>query len=84
MIRGNGWKYAYNTPLRSAGTVYTPELYHLEEDPLETTNLWNVPARRGKAKELHARLRAWLAETNDPWLAYIPEDPDKPETAKAL
>jgi arylsulfatase A-like enzyme len=53
MIRTEGWKYVYYT-----GDC--EELYHVDADPLELTNLASDPAHRGKRDELHNRLTEWL------------------------
>jgi N-sulfoglucosamine sulfohydrolase len=43
------------------------ELYDLTKDPDELTNLAAEPAQAETLAELRRRLRAWQAETNDPW-----------------
>jgi arylsulfatase A-like enzyme len=46
-----------------------PELYDLESDPLETTNLAADPARAGLVRDLHAQCRAWHAAHGD-WVDF--------------
>lgn len=50
--------------------VHRPEyeLYDLQEDPLETHNLANIPEHRATLEELQGKLRAWQEQTEDPWV----------------
>jgi arylsulfatase len=64
---------AYATHLRSdhyaltvAHNLSTGELYDLQEDPGEVTNLWNQPQVRDLQSELLVRLSTRMAETIDP------------------
>ncbi|MGH7199485.1 MAG: sulfatase family protein, partial [Planctomycetaceae bacterium] len=43
------------------------ELYDLEKDPHEINNLANDAKHAEKLKELQAKLKQWMKETNDPW-----------------
>lgn len=55
------------------------ELYELETDPHELRNLAGEPAWASAQAELRERLRNWMGETGDPWLAlfdWAPGDPD--------
>jgi arylsulfatase A-like enzyme len=45
------------------------ELYDLEDDPLETNNLWNESRCRAEGRALAGELIAWMRSTNDPALA---------------
>ena len=51
-------------------TVERPpfELYDLEVDPLERTNLFDLPAYADVSEELRSHLLAWMQETDDPIL----------------
>jgi N-sulfoglucosamine sulfohydrolase len=44
------------------------ELYDLENDPQEVTNLAKSPGHREILEELRSRLEDWQRRTNDPWL----------------
>lgn len=44
------------------------ELYDLEKDPLEYTNVIDDPAYAAVAKDLRGRVSRWMHETNDPLL----------------
>ena len=52
------------------------ELYDLETDPGEMTNLIHSPAHAGRRNELHDRLLAWMDETRDPFRGYYWERRD--------
>jgi len=41
------------------------ELYDLNTDPLELTNLFDAPEHRDQVRDLAARIRIWQAETED-------------------
>ncbi len=52
------------------------ELYDLSKDPNELRNLASDPNHAEVLTDLRRRLRAWQAETNDPWrILYREEDP---------
>ena len=62
MIRNQGWKYVHRYP-------YGPhELYNLEEDPDEHTNLIDSPACREIEAALRAEMEAWFLRYTDPAL----------------
>ena len=44
------------------------ELYNLNADPKELTNLFGNPAYQDVFKELYHKLRVWQNVTNDPWI----------------
>jgi N-sulfoglucosamine sulfohydrolase len=44
------------------------ELYDLQNDPTETTNLASDPAYKMLLDSLHAEMEIWQKETKDPWL----------------
>jgi len=44
------------------------ELYHLANDPQETTNLAGKEEHKKIQKELLQQLRQWMTKTNDPAL----------------
>lgn len=68
MIRTRRWKYVY----RSTGLH---ELFNLVEDPYEMHNLISEPKYRTIVKQLHARLRDWMATTDDPAVDNMPRAP---------
>jgi N-sulfoglucosamine sulfohydrolase len=45
------------------------EMYDMEKDRLEETNLINDPEYSQIASELRAKARTWMEETNDPILS---------------
>jgi arylsulfatase A-like enzyme len=59
MVRGERFKYVYNAFGRD-------ELYDLDADPAELTNLVDHPEHRGTLSRLRRRLCAWMRETDDP------------------
>jgi choline-sulfatase len=63
MIRTARWKL-----VRAYGTTTRDQLFDLESDPGERTNLYNTPAHRATRAALEARLRAWMREVDDPLL----------------
>ena len=58
-VRSNKFKY-----IRYYGVWDTNELYDLEKDPNETTNLINKPEYAEIAKKLAAELFNWMEQTN--------------------
>lgn len=44
------------------------ELFDLQDDPLEFTNLVSHPAHAGRIAEFLDILESWQYETDDPWL----------------
>ncbi len=44
------------------------ELYDLEQDPGETTNVAGNPAHASALNDLRTRLKDWQKATNDPWI----------------
>jgi arylsulfatase A-like enzyme len=56
MVRADGWKYCYYVKDKE-------ELYNLEEDPLELTNLAGKREYRDKETEMRHRLFDWLLMT---------------------
>lgn len=61
MVRDRRWKYVWNP-------TALDELYDLDRDPAELTNLAAVPAYAGELERLRGRLIAWLEEIEDPLL----------------
>jgi arylsulfatase A-like enzyme len=49
------------------------ELYDLQNDPHELTNLADSPAHKAVLAEMRSKLETWIRETKD--LGEIPEDP---------
>lgn len=60
------------------------ELYDLENDPLETTNLANSSDHREELRLMAARLDRWMQVTDDPLLHGLPEPPIYRETSHLL
>ncbi len=42
------------------------ELYNLQADPAETTNLYHQPDQQARVTELTGRIRQWQARVSDP------------------
>lgn len=62
MIRTKTWKYVHRYP-------YGPhELYNLQDDPGERTNLVRDPEHQGRVEELKAELERWFVRYVDPAL----------------
>ena len=61
MVRDRRWKYVWNP-------TALDELYDLESDPAEMTNLATVSEFAGELRRLRHRLIAWLDEIDDPLL----------------
>ncbi|MFW5857306.1 MAG: sulfatase-like hydrolase/transferase [Planctomycetota bacterium] len=60
MVRTQAWKYVHRTP-------YGPhELYDLEHDPDETTNLYGHESHADRVAELRGQLRQWFDRYVDP------------------
>ncbi len=59
MIRHGDWKYVFY----AAGI---DELYNLQSDPWEITNLIDAPAHAHKRAELQQFLHQWMTENRDP------------------
>ena len=57
------------------------ELYDLEDDPWETTNLADSDDHLGLRDELDGRLLGWMTETDDPLFGGVPSSP---RTRRAL
>jgi N-sulfoglucosamine sulfohydrolase len=57
------------------------ELYDLEEDPFETTNLGDSEAHAALRRELDERLLGWMVATGDPLFDGVPPSP---RTRRAL
>jgi arylsulfatase A-like enzyme len=73
-VRAGRWKYVWDADTATA------ELYDLEEDPGETTNL--VEAQPETAARLHAELERWQQSVHGAQLQEIPEE--QQEALKAL
>jgi arylsulfatase A-like enzyme len=41
------------------------ELYNLDDDPLELTNLYGDPAQIARVRDLTSRIQAWQQRTGD-------------------
>ncbi len=54
-------------------------LYDLEADPHELSNRAGDPVWASAQAELRDRLRSWMAETGDPWLALFDWSPGSPD-----
>jgi arylsulfatase A-like enzyme len=58
------------------------ELYHLTEDPFETLNLAEEPARKNQLEQMRLALSRWEIQTND--LGRTPESPAMYESDMAV
>ncbi|MCL5270765.1 MAG: sulfatase-like hydrolase/transferase [bacterium] len=72
MVRSRRWKYVCRT------VNGRHDLYDLDADPNENVNLIEDPAAAKpenleRARERHAVLRRWMAESGDPWASFVPE-----------
>ncbi|MGQ9733036.1 MAG: sulfatase-like hydrolase/transferase [Candidatus Zipacnadales bacterium] len=65
MVRRGSWKYVFNSH-------WPCELYNLQDDPGEVTNLYEDPAARPIRDELHRELRDWMIRTNDRGVEKMP------------
>jgi arylsulfatase A-like enzyme len=61
MVRDRRWKYVWNATAED-------ELYDLEADPAEVTNLAVDPRHTAELKRLRRRLVEWMEQTRDPLL----------------
>ena len=60
------------------------ELYDLQNDPLETTNLADSPRHRAELRLMAGRLHRWMRATDDPLLHGLPEPPIYQRTSNLL
>ena len=58
MITSDGWKLVLGDPENG-------ELYDLNADPHEMTNLYRDPANSDKIHDLAGRIRTWQEENGD-------------------
>ncbi len=61
MVRDRRWKYVWNP-------TALDELYDLDTDPGELTNLATSSEHRGELARLRGRLVAWMEQIGDPLL----------------
>ena len=67
----NSWREAADTDAKAAALVqryvHRPEfeLYDMEADPFERTNIAAAPENEDTLKELHARLQTWMESQGD-------------------
>jgi len=59
MVRTRQWKYVWNATDRD-------ELYDLENDPAELTNLAAEESTKEIMAQMRRRLHQWMVETGDP------------------
>lgn len=59
MVRDTRWKYVWNA-------LHRDELYDLDVDPGELTNLYGDPRHADELGRLRARLVEWMEEVGDP------------------
>ena len=64
LISADGWKL-------TLALGYQGELYDLNTDPYEDTNLFDEPTHRARIREMSARIRKWQRRTEDP--AQLPD-----------
>lgn len=62
-VRTEEWKYIHYPHGDGSPDRHKAELYHLKEDPLETTNRIDDPQQAERVKELKAELERLLKET---------------------
>ncbi|VGO18171.1 sulfatase family protein [Pontiella sulfatireligans] len=69
MVRSDRYKLIVrdNTSPMSINSV--TELFDMDSDPYEQTNLKDDPARAGVKQQLYDRLVQWIADTGDSWPA---------------
>ncbi len=60
MVRSKEWKYVHRYP------DGPHELYHLTEDPGETTNLYGQASYRDRSASMNERLQDWFGRYADP------------------
>ena len=72
MVRTRRWKYVTDPDLTRAneqgggsGALQDDELYDLEADPWELTNVAYDPANAAAISEMRAYLAEWMIETED-------------------
>ena len=58
LISAAGWKLIVSQEMRG-------ELYDLNNDPFEETNLFNEPRSRPRIRDMMERLRIWQSENGD-------------------
>ena len=58
IVTPQGWKF-------NCSPLGEHELYNLNDDPLETQNLANLPEQRARMDELTDRIRRWQERTSD-------------------
>ena len=58
LISADGWKLILGLGLRG-------ELYDLNSDPFEQTNLFDEPQSRPRIRDMMERLRIWQSQTRD-------------------
>jgi N-sulfoglucosamine sulfohydrolase len=73
-IRTNKLKMMGERPVASYLHRPKEELYDLTTDPNELKNLAADPSHAKTLGDLRQRLRAWQAETNDPWTIIYREE----------
>ncbi|MPZ17832.1 MAG: sulfatase-like hydrolase/transferase [Luteitalea sp.] len=70
MVRTPQWKL-----VRYYHANFLDELYHLEKDPEETTNLYRLPEHQEIREDLESRLLEWQRSIGDPVLGGVPRPP---------
>ncbi len=64
IVTPDGWRFSFSP-------MGQHELYNLNDDPYETTNLAGRPEQRARMRELRGRIVAWQRQTGD--TAALPE-----------
>ena len=59
LVRTQEWKYSYHS-------VGESQLYNLQDDPGETTNLIHERSFQSEKRSLHRDLLRWMEQTADP------------------
>ena len=84
--QGTQWRRLRNMGRRSTEAVVhhaAEELYDIEADPMESTNLAEQSAYAGTLARLRGQVDQFRRETGDPWLGYferIGRPPEEPRT----
>ena len=68
-VRRGKWKFILNCSIAQGKSIHhLDELYNLENDPWEETNLAYEQGYKDKVNELKGRIYNWLDETDYPYV----------------
>lgn len=72
VMRDVRWKFVLNAALSNGKTLRKmDELYDMEQDPLEMTNLARAPGQQERVEQMTLRIFAWLDATGHPYASHI-------------